>query len=164
MPSLFNALQLCADLICLTIQQRPTIILSGVNNGIHPSGGPAAYPQYIRHLEKMARQQSAAAEGGSMDEFAKGYWDWLQAPLQPLMDDLQSSTYEVFERDPVKYKNYEDAITLALTDRPADRQLVIYVCGAGRGPLVSGVLRALDRSSRKARVYAVEKNASAFVT
>lgn len=33
------------------------------------------------------------------------------------MDDLQSSTYEVFERDPVKYQKYEEAITLALEDR-----------------------------------------------
>lgn len=41
---------------------------------------------------------------------------------------------------------------------------MIYICGAGRGPLVAGVLRALERTARKARVYAVEKNASAFVT
>lgn len=41
---------------------------------------------------------------------------------------------------------------------------VIYVCGAGRGPLVAGVLKALERSNRTARVYAIEKNASAFVT
>jgi PRMT5 arginine-N-methyltransferase len=27
---------------------------------------------------------------------------------KPLMNNLQSSTYESFERDPVKYKNYED--------------------------------------------------------
>jgi len=27
---------------------------------------------------------------------------------QPLMDNLESQTYEVFERDPVKYKLYEE--------------------------------------------------------
>lgn len=41
-------------------------------------------------------------------EFTQGYADFLQAPLQPLMDDLGSMTYEVFERDPVKYHQYEE--------------------------------------------------------
>lgn len=66
-----------------------------------------------------------------MDVFAKGYNDYLQNPLQvmcclnvlstsamyyslnfmffqPLMDNLDSHTYEVFEKDPVKYKEYEE--------------------------------------------------------
>lgn len=44
----------------------------------------------------------------SAAEFTQGYADYLQAPLQPLMDDLGSLTYEVFERDPVKYRQYEE--------------------------------------------------------
>ena len=28
--------------------------------------------------------------------------------FQPLMDNLDSHTYEVFEKDPVKYKEYEE--------------------------------------------------------
>lgn len=99
------------------LQQRPTIILSQTPNDRSLTGGPAAYPQYIRHLERAAKQLHASP--GGMDDFAQGYWDWLQAPLQPLMDDLQSSTYEVFERDPVKYRNYEEAVVQALKDRPA---------------------------------------------
>ncbi|CED84658.1 Protein kinase inhibitor [Phaffia rhodozyma] len=144
------------------MKQRPTIILSQTTANLHPSGGAPAYPQYVRHLERAARQLHTSP--GGMDDFARGYWDWLQAPLQPLMDDLQSSTYEVFERDPVKYKNYEEAVVLALNDRPAGTPLAIYVCGAGRGPLVAGVLRALQRANRQAHVYAIEKNASAFIT
>jgi len=31
----------------------------------------------------------------------QGYEDYLQSPLQPLMDNLESGTYEVFEKDPV---------------------------------------------------------------
>lgn len=92
------------------------------------------------------------------------YCDWLQAPLQPLMDDLGSMTYEVFEKDPVKYRQYEEAVYQALRDRPEQSTTVIYVVGAGRGPLVSGCLRAMSRSGRKARIYAVEKNPNAFVT
>lgn len=40
--------------------------------------------------------------------------DYLQAPLQPLMDNLESQTYEAFEKDPVKYRQYERAIVKAL--------------------------------------------------
>ena len=46
-------------------------------------------------------------ESGPSD-FTMGYGDFLQAPLQPLMDDLGSATYEIFERDPVKYRQYEE--------------------------------------------------------
>lgn len=38
------------------------------------------------------------------------------------MDDLGSATYDVFERDPVKYRQYEEAIYLALMDLPEDRE------------------------------------------
>ena len=38
------------------------------------------------------------------------YLDFLQSPLQPLADNLESQTYEVFERDPVKYKKYEEVL------------------------------------------------------
>jgi len=36
---------------------------------------------------------------------------------QPLMDNLESHTYEVFEKDPVKYSEYQKAIFCALRDR-----------------------------------------------
>lgn len=58
------------------------------------------------------------------------------------------------------------AASFLLTHRVCICQIIssIYVCGAGRGPLVAIVLRAMDRTGRVARVYAVEKNAAAFVT
>ena len=40
-------------------------------------------------------------------------------PLQPLMDNLESATYEVFEMDPIKYREYERAIHQALSDFPS---------------------------------------------
>ena len=43
----------------------------------------------------------------------------MQVPLQPLADNLESQTYEVFEKDPVKYVNYEEAVFLALQVRRA---------------------------------------------
>lgn len=49
-------------------------------------------------------------------DFGRGYEDCLQCPLQPLMDNLESHTYEVFEKDPVKYNEYMRAIYYALID------------------------------------------------
>lgn len=49
--------------------------------------------------------------------FARGYEDFLQCPLQPLMDNLESHTYEVFEKDPVKYTEYQNAMLKAIIDR-----------------------------------------------
>ena len=144
-------------------KRRPCVILSEVDQPPpqHTRGGKHAYLQYIRHLEKTTPADTA------IDVFAKGYTDWLQAPLQPLMDNLESSTYEVFERDPIKYALYEDAVYQALVERISDLGVhtttSIWVCGAGRGPLVSRCLAAARRAGARIHVTAVEKNANALV-
>lgn len=48
--------------------------------------------------------------------------DLLEVPLQPLYDNLDSYTYEVFERDPVKYIFYQRAIEQALLDKIPDEE------------------------------------------
>ena len=104
-------------------QQGPTFVLSDTYVGRHPAGGPNAYLQYLRHITSqppIASTSSASATSGPVPDYTNGYADYLQAPLQPLMDDLGSATYEVFERDPVKYRQYEEATYLALSDLPAD--------------------------------------------
>lgn len=40
--------------------------------------------------------------------------DYLQIPLQPLAENLDTHTYNVFEKDPVKYDQYQKAIAQAL--------------------------------------------------
>ena len=75
------------------------IIVSGSPK--HPEKGMKAYQQYMEHLWS---QQDAPDQ---VTLFAKGYEDYLQCPLQPLKDNLESQTYEVFEKDPVKYSQYE---------------------------------------------------------
>lgn len=82
--------------------------------------------------------------------------------MQPLQDNLQSQTYETFERDPVKYAKYEEAITCALVhlqklrakkmtssssqdggdSSAAAAPLQLLVVGAGRGPLIAAALRS----------------------
>lgn len=63
-------------------------------------------------------------ESGPVERYARGYEDYLQCPLQPLMDNLESQTYEVFEKDPVKYTQYQTAIYQAINEivsRTGDR-------------------------------------------
>ncbi|KAG6783509.1 hypothetical protein POTOM_012958 [Populus tomentosa] len=108
-----------------------------------------------------------------------GYRDFLQSPLQPLMDNLEAQTYETFERDSKKYIQYQRAISKALLDRVPDEEasavcklpfafpnpiLVLMVVGAGHGPLVRASLQATEETGHKLKVYPVEKNPHAVVT
>ncbi|VDB88421.1 unnamed protein product [Peniophora sp. CBMAI 1063] len=147
------------------MKHRPTIVLTRTAERLHAKGNEAAYMQYVQHLEKTAPGLVAAATEGTVENFARGYADYLQAPLQPLMDNLQSTTYNTFEQDPVKYERYEEAMYLALAEwPPSDKPLVLIVAGAGRGPLVARALTAIGRAKREVKVYALEKNPNAFVT
>eukprot|EP01062_Namystynia_karyoxenos_P055643 TRINITY_DN4667_c0_g2_i1.p1 TRINITY_DN4667_c0_g2~~TRINITY_DN4667_c0_g2_i1.p1 ORF type:complete len:654 (+),score=192.09 TRINITY_DN4667_c0_g2_i1:91-1962(+) len=104
------------------------------------------------------------------ERYEAPYRDYLQDPLQPLMDNLDSKTYEVFEKDPVKYERYEEAVFRALSDMRQQGSIaegakaVVTVVGAGRGPLVRSSLKAAKRAGVAASVYAVEKNPYACVT
>jgi len=85
------------------------------------------------------------------------------------MDNLESQTYEVFEKDPVKYAQYEKAVYHALLDRVPEEKKdkitsVVMVVGAGRGPLVRASFQAAKKADRKVKMYAVEKNLNAIVT
>jgi protein arginine N-methyltransferase 5 len=125
----------------------------------------AAHLVYMRHLQ---RNQPAKTP---IEKFGSGYQDYLQAPLQPLTDNLESVTYEVFEKDPVKYDWYERAIAQALTDWEEQRKptssssgaVVIAVAGSGRGPLVTRALIASQNTGVPVEVWAVEKNPNAYV-
>lgn len=145
-----------ASLIKLNCQ----IVLSGEN--LNKAEGIVVYHQYLDHLYQSSQNI------GQYEKFSKGYEDYLQAPLQPLMDNLESSTYEIFEKDPIKYDRYEEAVYRCLLDIIPDsaadqKTAVIMVLGAGRGPLVRMSIRGAKRAKRKVRLYAVEKNKNAAV-
>lgn len=126
---------------------------------------PTPHLSYIRNLQQ--RQPSRTA----IERFGVGYQDYLQAPLQPLTVNLESITYEVFEKDPIKYEWYEKAIRRALKDwadqkKPTshpDGKVILAVVGAGRGPLVTRALKASAEAGVEIDLWAVEKNQNAFV-
>jgi protein arginine N-methyltransferase 5 len=45
---------------------------------------------------------------------AQNLIDFLQAPLQPYIDNLDGEVYDIFEADLVKYNEYEYALASAL--------------------------------------------------
>ncbi|XP_039018708.1 protein arginine N-methyltransferase 1.5-like isoform X1 [Hibiscus syriacus] len=122
-----------------------------------------SYLDYVGYLYQRMEPLS------EQERIELGYRDFLQAPLQPLMDNLEAQTYETFEKDSVKYLQYQRAISKALLDRVSDGEAstvttVLMVVGAGRGPLVRASLQAAEETGRKLKVYAVEKNPNAVVT
>ena len=126
---------------------------------------PTPHLDYLRHLQGKQPPKTL------LQRFGAGYQDYLQSPLQPLTDNLESITYEVFEKDPIKYDLYYQAIAQALIDwrdqgKPAsgpDGRIVVAVVGAGRGPLVTKALLASESEAVPVEMWAVEKNPNAFV-
>lgn len=72
--------------------------------------------------------------------------------------------YDVFEKDQIKYIEYQNAIQRAIVDIPEEVEPVVMIVGAGRGPLVQAALNASYLERRKIKVYAVEKNPYAINT
>jgi PRMT5 arginine-N-methyltransferase/PRMT5 oligomerisation domain/PRMT5 TIM barrel domain len=83
--------------------------------------------QYIQHLRSSKTEITSALDGASNDgtvttkvasirTLELEYNDVLQSPLQPLADHLENYTYEIFEHDPVKYVQYEQAIYHTMYD------------------------------------------------
>lgn len=126
---------------------------------------PTPHLSYIRNLQQRQPPRTA------IERFGVGYQDYLQAPLQPLTVNLESITYEVFEKDPIKYEWYEKAICKALKDwaeqkKPTSHpegKVILAVVGAGRGPLVTRALKASAEAGVEIDLWAVEKNQNAFV-
>ncbi|EEY15440.1 arginine N-methyltransferase skb1 [Verticillium alfalfae VaMs.102] len=98
---------------------------------------PKSFRAYIEYLKWLEFQQPPLnyLERTTLTSFQ----DWLQSPLQPLSDNLESATYEIFEA------------------------VVIAVAGSGRGPLVTRALKAANETGVAVEVWAVEKNPNAYV-
>lgn len=117
------------------------------------------YAEYLAHLHRQFYKNDSM----------NGFEDRLELPLQPLYDNLDSYTYEIFEQDPIKYHAYQNAIEMALIDTVVYEEIqskivVIMVVGAGRGPLVRAILNASKKTGIKTKIYVVEKNPNAVIT
>ena len=125
----------------------------------------------LHYLNLLRRLQQEQPPKSMIEKFSSGYQDYLQAPLQPLTDNLESITYEVFEKDPVKYDLYSQALERALMDWRTQgkassgphNKIVVAVVGAGRGPLVTRALQASQMTGIPIDLWALEKNPSAYV-
>lgn len=151
--------------------------MNGSTNLTDPSAFPSlaesstALKDPTPHLSYMRNLQGRQPPPTLLEQFSAGYQDYLQAPLQPLTVNLESITYEVFEKDPIKYDWYEKAIARALSDWIAQRKptsgtdgrIVVAVVGAGRGPLVTRALKAAASVGVDIDMWALEKNPNAFV-
>ena len=73
----------------------------------------------MKYIEKLCDKNYNAIEPSLYDQFCFSYLDNLQSPLHPLSDNLDSETYRIMEKDPVKYSQYERALTLAMQDLTA---------------------------------------------
>lgn len=141
-------------------------VLSGDENHTEDTPIRNALSPYLDYIAYLYQRMDPLPE---QERFEINYRDFLQSPLQPLMDNLEAQTYETFEKDTVKYTQYQRAIAKALVDRVSDDEVsttkaVLMVVGAGRGPLVRASLQAAEETGRKLKVYAVEKNPNAVIT
>lgn len=147
------------DFIKTMFKMRPFFALTGKAHKVKGGDGYRPFVQYLAHLFGKMPGSSEA------ETYEWPYYDQLQAPLQPLAHDLGSQTYETFEKDPIKYALYEEAIRQCLVDNEYENDTaVIMVLGAGRGPLVKRCIRAADLVGKRVKIYAIEKNPNAVVT
>ena len=70
------------DQILTKVQNHPTIILSGTASRLHSRGTEDKYVDYVRYLEKSAPHVKRAKEPNTLENYAQGYQDYLQMPLQ----------------------------------------------------------------------------------
>eukprot|EP01016_Furgasonia_blochmanni_P022131 TRINITY_DN2419_c0_g1_i2.p1 TRINITY_DN2419_c0_g1~~TRINITY_DN2419_c0_g1_i2.p1 ORF type:complete len:609 (+),score=28.33 TRINITY_DN2419_c0_g1_i2:716-2542(+) len=124
-----------------------------------PDEDPTILRNYLVYIFKT---QPEITEGAYA---AADFNDYLQVPLQPLKDNLESGTYQVFERDLAKYDSYEEAMTYIFKERFLEKEVVyVALVGAGRGPLMKRTLIAAEKTKRKVFMYVLEKNPNAMST
>ncbi|CAI7721247.1 protein arginine N-methyltransferase 5, putative [Plasmodium vivax] len=151
-------------------------LLNGVKKeGRYNSGAHHSDAHHLKCCIYYLKRLFMSIENFDRDTlFDSAYWDYLQIPLQPLKDNLPSQTYEIFEKDRTKYEQYELAISKYLSvelqkggdnnGKGRNRDFIIFVVGAGRGPLVDCTLQALEKNKiSKFQIYAIEKNDSAIL-
>ncbi|AQK68359.1 Protein arginine N-methyltransferase 1.5 [Zea mays] len=75
-------------------------VLSGDEGNAEDSYVRHALAPYLEYIAYLYQKMDPLPE---QERFEINYRDFLQSPLQPLMDNLEAQTYETFEKDVVKY-------------------------------------------------------------
>ena len=70
----------------------------------------------MTYVEKLCDRKYNIQHPSLYDQFCFSYRDNLQSPLHPLSSNLDSETYRIMEKDPVKYSQYERALAAAMHD------------------------------------------------
>ena len=125
----------------------------------------------VVHEKKIFLEDMTDVNATLLHETANAYHDGiLLAPLRPLQENLENQVYEAFEKDPVKYDAYTNAIARAMerfkhVRNNLDSGMKVAVLGAGRGPLVQCALEASVRVNCPIEtLHIVEKNVWAHQT
>ena len=135
-PTLSKSYQHIFSMVYGRLGRTVRTLVEGQLNAGSDHGGASSrlhHLQYLRHLRSRAPLPLKLDSEEAVLETP--YLDSLQSPLQPLGDHLEYQTYETFEKDPVKYSNYGEAIELALLDGLAN----------GAYPAVKSVFTSLSR-------------------
>lgn len=69
--------------------------------------------QHYKFISQVFKTHDALEKD---DYHEVSFRNYLQSPLQPLQDNLESATYEVFEKDSIKYELYERGLYRAFMD------------------------------------------------
>jgi type II protein arginine methyltransferase len=181
-PALSKQVQLLFAQILIRVGRTVKWLLAGQSVHPIPPGESNAswgvtfckpYLDYLFHLRTTKASKGNTCIGDVLDSseaaLEKEYLDALQKPLQPLAHHLENGVYETFEKDPVKYTKYQQAIYQLAADYrthqiqqyntfvrsapflPQSGQLrsapwVMVIVGAGRGPLVTCAINAWQRA------------------
>jgi protein arginine N-methyltransferase 5 len=119
-PVLSKSMQSVMNLL---LKSKIHVIFTGKPSHSTPDTGIPSYAPYTQYLQflRTKLRELMSEEEKSMQP----YNDTLQSPLQPLMDNLEAQTYETFERDTIKYTQYEAAIAAALVELKSTRVEVL---------------------------------------
>lgn len=167
--------------------ELPVIILHGVDrigqeNELveYDSNKKSTYLSYIQHLVSISKKSSFVPyisefilselkDSGVSKQFINSP-AVLQCPLEPLTENLQDYTYNLFEKDSFKYEQYGRAFIKALIQLNKSWNLEekphILFLGPGRGPLIDKFFDALEflqTPSENFTITAIERNPAVMI-
>ena len=82
-------------------KSHPNIILAGASAGLHPRGTEDKYVDYLRYLEKSSPHVQKTKEENTLENYAQGYQDYLQMPLQVSLSYSNTTEWRLPDLSPL---------------------------------------------------------------